>query len=97
MLDIGAGGERESEDLESNSCLHKSENIRKQRNVRFTVIVIIVYFHCVDLYVFSLYISTSLNFSYLWNCLDAGKVDILMNVVERPSGGFSAGGGLSCG
>ncbi|XP_022148761.1 outer envelope protein 80, chloroplastic [Momordica charantia] len=28
---------------------------------------------------------------------DAGKVDILMNVVERPSGGFSAGGGLSCG
>ncbi|XP_050941017.1 outer envelope protein 80, chloroplastic isoform X2 [Cucumis melo] len=28
---------------------------------------------------------------------DAGKVDILMNVVERPGGGFSAGGGLSCG
>ncbi|XP_023532612.1 outer envelope protein 80, chloroplastic [Cucurbita pepo subsp. pepo] len=28
---------------------------------------------------------------------DAGKVDLLMNVVERPSGGFSAGGGLSCG
>lgn len=28
---------------------------------------------------------------------DTGKVDILMNVVERPSGGFSAGGGISSG
>ncbi|KAB2607325.1 outer envelope protein 80 [Pyrus ussuriensis x Pyrus communis] len=28
---------------------------------------------------------------------DAGKVDITMNVVERPSGGFSAGGGISSG
>lgn len=45
----------------------------------------------------SQYRSNSLDFSYIWNCLDAGKVDILMNVVERPSGGFSAGGGLSCG
>ncbi|TYI15488.1 hypothetical protein ES332_A08G189500v1 [Gossypium tomentosum] len=26
---------------------------------------------------------------------DAGKVDLVMNVVERPSGGFSAGGGIS--
>ncbi|KAK5836300.1 hypothetical protein PVK06_012081 [Gossypium arboreum] len=29
------------------------------------------------------------------NILDAGKVDLVMNVVERPSGGFSAGGGIS--
>lgn len=29
--------------------------------------------------------------------VDAGKVDITMNVVERPSGGFSAGGGISSG
>ncbi|XP_050371529.1 outer envelope protein 80, chloroplastic [Argentina anserina] len=28
---------------------------------------------------------------------DSGKVDIAMNVVERPSGGFSAGGGISSG
>ncbi|KAG8495234.1 hypothetical protein CXB51_012793 [Gossypium anomalum] len=28
---------------------------------------------------------------------DAGKVDLVMNVVERPSGGFSAGGGISSG
>ncbi|XP_022754264.1 outer envelope protein 80, chloroplastic-like isoform X3 [Durio zibethinus] len=28
---------------------------------------------------------------------DAGKVDLIMNVVERPSGGFSAGGGISSG
>ncbi|KAM5582628.1 hypothetical protein ABKV19_002849 [Rosa sericea] len=28
---------------------------------------------------------------------DSGKVDITMNVVERPSGGFSAGGGISSG
>ncbi|KAM7278291.1 hypothetical protein ACFE04_005425 [Oxalis oulophora] len=28
---------------------------------------------------------------------DTGKVDLVMNVVERPSGGFSAGGGLSSG
>lgn len=28
---------------------------------------------------------------------DTGKVDIAMNVVERPSGGFSAGGGISTG
>ncbi|KAE9600369.1 putative bacterial surface antigen (D15), POTRA domain-containing protein [Lupinus albus] len=26
---------------------------------------------------------------------DTGKVDLVMNVVERPSGGFSAGGGIS--
>lgn len=31
------------------------------------------------------------------NILDAGKVDLVMNVVERPSGGFSAGGGISSG
>ncbi len=30
-------------------------------------------------------------------CLDTGKVDLVMNVVERPSGGFSAGGGISSG
>ncbi|XP_050884047.1 outer envelope protein 80, chloroplastic [Lathyrus oleraceus] len=28
---------------------------------------------------------------------DTGKVDLVMNVVERPSGGFSAGGGISSG
>ncbi|KAL6203705.1 hypothetical protein ACLB2K_027404 [Fragaria x ananassa] len=28
---------------------------------------------------------------------ESGKVDIAMNVVERPSGGFSAGGGISSG
>ncbi|KAL6204101.1 hypothetical protein ACLB2K_021370 [Fragaria x ananassa] len=28
---------------------------------------------------------------------ESGKVDIVMNVVERPSGGFSAGGGISSG
>ncbi|KAH9771786.1 Outer envelope protein 80 [Citrus sinensis] len=28
---------------------------------------------------------------------DTGKVDLIMNVVERPSGGFSAGGGISSG
>ncbi|KAK9941218.1 hypothetical protein M0R45_017836 [Rubus argutus] len=28
---------------------------------------------------------------------DSGKVDLTMNVVERPSGGFSAGGGISSG
>ncbi|TXG73238.1 hypothetical protein EZV62_001817 [Acer yangbiense] len=28
---------------------------------------------------------------------DSGKVDLIMNVVERPSGGFSAGGGISSG
>ncbi|PON78853.1 Bacterial surface antigen (D15) [Parasponia andersonii] len=28
---------------------------------------------------------------------DTGKVDMVMNVVERPSGGFSAGGGISSG
>lgn len=47
-----------------------------------------------DLYIVS---QHSLNSFFIWNCLDAGKVDILMNVVERPGGGFSAGGGLSCG
>lgn len=30
-------------------------------------------------------------------CLDTGKVDLTMNVVERPNGGFSAGGGISSG
>jgi hypothetical protein len=29
--------------------------------------------------------------------LDTGKVDLIMNVVERPNGGFSAGGGISSG
>lgn len=29
--------------------------------------------------------------------LDSGKVDLIMNCVERPSGGFSAGGGISSG
>jgi len=29
--------------------------------------------------------------------IDTGKVDLVMNVVERPSGGFSAGGGISSG
>ncbi|KAM0932349.1 putative bacterial surface antigen (D15), POTRA domain, surface antigen D15 [Dioscorea sansibarensis] len=28
---------------------------------------------------------------------DTGKVDLVMNLVERPSGGFSAGGGISSG
>ncbi|KAJ6945175.1 outer envelope protein 80 [Populus alba x Populus x berolinensis] len=28
---------------------------------------------------------------------DTGKVDLIMNVVERPNGGFSAGGGISSG
>ncbi|KAI9076462.1 hypothetical protein K1719_041448 [Acacia pycnantha] len=28
---------------------------------------------------------------------DTGKVDLVMNVVERPSGGFSVGGGISSG
>ncbi|XP_072966441.1 outer envelope protein 80, chloroplastic [Typha angustifolia] len=28
---------------------------------------------------------------------DSGKVDLVMNLVERPSGGFSAGGGISSG
>lgn len=28
---------------------------------------------------------------------DTGKVDLLLNVVERVSGGFSAGGGISSG
>lgn len=28
---------------------------------------------------------------------DTGKVDLTMNVVERVSGGFSAGGGISSG
>jgi outer membrane protein insertion porin family len=28
---------------------------------------------------------------------DSGKVDLIMNCVERPSGGFSAGGGISSG
>lgn len=32
-----------------------------------------------------------------WRTADTGKVDIVMNVVERPSGGFSAGGGISSG
>lgn len=31
------------------------------------------------------------------NVEDTGKVDLIMNVVERPSGGFSAGGGISSG
>lgn len=29
--------------------------------------------------------------------VDIGKADMVMNVVERPSGGFSAGGGISSG
>jgi outer membrane protein insertion porin family len=29
--------------------------------------------------------------------VDTGKVDMVMNVVERPSGGFSAGAGISSG
>ena len=28
-------------------------------------------------------------------CTDTGMVDLTMNVVERVTGGFSAGGGLS--
>ena len=28
---------------------------------------------------------------------DSNKVDLVMNLVERPSGGFSAGGGISSG
>ena len=35
--------------------------------------------------------------SYLWSCADSNKVDLVMNLVERPSGGFSAGGGISSG
>ncbi|CAI8592982.1 unnamed protein product [Vicia faba] len=36
--------------------------------------------------------------SYLVSLLSyTGKVDLVMNVVERPSGGFSAGGGISSG
>lgn len=31
------------------------------------------------------------------NMTDTGKVDMVMNVVERPNGGFSAGGGISSG
>ncbi len=31
------------------------------------------------------------------NMIDTGKVDVVMNVVERPGGGFSAGGGISSG
>lgn len=34
---------------------------------------------------------------YLHHVTDTGKVDMVMNVVERPSGGFSAGGGISSG
>lgn len=33
----------------------------------------------------------------LCNIVDAGKVDLIMNVVERPSGRFSAGAGISSG
>lgn len=36
-------------------------------------------------------------FLKLCNTVESGKVDIAMNVVERPSGGFSAGGGISSG
>ena len=35
--------------------------------------------------------------SYLWSSADSNKVDLVMNLVERPSGGFSAGGGISSG
>lgn len=35
-------------------------------------------------------------FSFL-ETLESGKVDLIMNCVERPSGGFSAGGGISSG
>lgn len=44
------------------------------------------------LLIFCLIIMTS-----FWRTADTGKVDIVMNVVERPSGGFSAGGGISSG
>lgn len=33
----------------------------------------------------------------LWNSADTNKVDLVMNLVERPSRGFSAGGGISSG
>lgn len=36
-------------------------------------------------------------FFFFCNMVDTGKVDMVMNVVERPSGGFSAGGGISSG
>ena len=35
--------------------------------------------------------------SYLLSCADSNKVDLVMNLVERKSGGFSAGGGISSG
>ena len=34
---------------------------------------------------------------FLFHVSDTDKVDMVMNVVERPSGGFSAGGGISSG
>lgn len=34
---------------------------------------------------------------FVFTMVDTGKVDMVMNVVERPSGGFSAGGGISSG
>ena len=37
------------------------------------------------------------NIFLLLLALDTGKVDLVMNVVERVSGGFSAGGGISSG
>ena len=37
------------------------------------------------------------HFFFFCNMVDTGKVDMVMNVVERPSGGFSAGGGISSG
>lgn len=31
---------------------------------------------------------------FFGNIVDTDKVDLIMNVVERPTGGFSAGGGI---
>lgn len=35
--------------------------------------------------------------TFCTNIADTGKVDLTMNVVERVSGGISAGGGISSG
>jgi hypothetical protein len=44
-----------------------------------------------------IYIFVVTFFFFFCNMVDTGKVDMVMNVVERPSGGFSAGGGISSG
>lgn len=59
----------------------------------FLVLVNVHYTYCIHFFVHVYMLRVLRNPS----STDTGKVDLTMNVVERVSGGFSAGGGISSG